>query len=340
MIKISKKKIFYPVKDELMSYLEAYRRQSGVPLVYEQMRHFSDAFPLLDKNDKDTLWKTVTYDPHLLRDLNERLSSIYALLKTGDTMVRDHLYIERVDFCEFGNSQPFRVRVVNQYNDNYDHFYVKVADASRIYGLELEHLLSPNRFNYLVNESTLIEEHIAGIPGDVFITDYFGRPDINEVRVAKEFVKFNERCFIRLLGDMRSYNWVVDITPDFEDTQYRVRAIDFDQQSFEGNVKVYLSQFFVENTPVVQLCSKHLNYPTIQQYQHEERTLIQRRAQIARVRLEALLTCMREDECSTPEKVAELREGLGSLHETDAFQGCHSMGELVSKHIEVVLAKD
>ncbi len=157
------------------------------------------------------------------------------LLKTGDLKAVPHLYVERVDFCGFGNSKPFRIRVVNEYNDNYDHFYIKVADASRVYGLELEHLLSPTGSTTSSMRTPSIEEHIAGIPGDVFISEYFEKPDINRVRIAKEFVKFSERCFIRLLGDMRSYNYVVDMTPDFEETQYRVRAIDFDQQSYEGS---------------------------------------------------------------------------------------------------------
>ena len=43
--------------------------------------------------------------------------------------------------AKVGNSQPFRVRIVNQFNDNYDYFYVKRADASCVYGLELEHVL-------------------------------------------------------------------------------------------------------------------------------------------------------------------------------------------------------
>ncbi|MFV1994300.1 MAG: hypothetical protein ACC661_02595 [Verrucomicrobiales bacterium] len=340
MIRISKKKQFYPVNPALGEYLGHFGRQSAIPVVYEKMRGFAEAFPLLDREHRDTLWKTVSYDPYRLRELNLELATIYALLKTGDTNVLDHLFIERIDFCEFGNSQPFRVRVVNKYNDNYDHFYVKVADSSRIYGLELEYVLSPNRINYFVNGGTLIEEHIAGIPGDVFIKDYFGREEINEVRVAKEFVKFNERCFVRLLGDMRSYNWVVDITPDFEDIQYRVRAIDFDQQSYEGNVKVYLAQHFVENASVVRLCTKHLNYPTIQQYQREERNLILRRVQMARTRLQALLQCMGEDECAPAEQVAELRGELGVMHETNAFADCRTMGDLVKRNIEFVLSKE
>lgn len=80
----------------------------------------------------------------------------------------------------------------------------------------------------------MVEEHIPGIPGDAFIHQMMEAPETNKIRLAKEFVKFNERCFVRLLGDMRSYNFVVDITPDIEDYQYRIRCIDFDQQSYEG----------------------------------------------------------------------------------------------------------
>ena len=108
------------------------------------------------------------------------------------------------DFCTFGNSTPFRVRIVNAYNDNQDYFYVKRSDASRVYGLELEHLLSPNRLNFITHGGTLIEEHVAGIPGDVYISDWLGRrAELKPIRVAKELVKFNERCFVRLLGDER-----------------------------------------------------------------------------------------------------------------------------------------
>ena len=85
---------------------------------------------------------------------------------------------------------------------------------------------------------------LPSIPGDEYIKRYKDHPGLNKVRIAKEFVKFNERCFIRLLGDMRSYNYIVDMTPDFEEIQYRVRPIDFDQQSYEGRRSFYLPQFF------------------------------------------------------------------------------------------------
>ena len=185
--------------------------------------------------------------------------------------------MDRVDYCTFGNTKPFRIRIVNQYNDNHDYFYAKKADASRIYGLELEQLLSPNEINFHADRETLVEEHIIGVPGDDFIDNFLEREDLNEVRLAKEFIKFNERCFVRLLGDMRAYNYAVEMTPDFEQNQYRVRAIDFDQQCYEGRRSFYRPQFFKNNLPVVKLCSHLINLETSHQYQREERTLIKRR---------------------------------------------------------------
>lgn len=334
-----KRKKYYPVGPELNEYLGNFQRSLDIPPLYEELHRFSQLFPLFDRDGNDTLWKTVVYEPEIREELNSKLIKIYSMLKTNDVKVRDHLMMDRVDFCDFGNSRPFRIRIVNQFNDNYDHFYVKIADASRIYGLELEHVLSPNRINYLVNGNTLIEEHIAGVPGDTFINEYFEREDTNHVRVAKEFVKFNERSFVRLLGDMRSYNYVVDITPDFEDAQYRVRAIDFDQQCYEGNKEMYLPQTFLENEMVVHLCTTKLNYQTMRQYQDEERTLIDRRCQVARVRLTALWEAMCVDEIAPEEHVMILRDGLNQYHETSAFSSCETMGQLVRMNLDVSLAK-
>jgi len=237
--------------------------------------------------------------------------------------------VERIDYCTFGNSNPFRIKIVNDFNDNYDYFYIKQADASRIYGLELEHILSPARINYFVDAHTLVEEHIAGIPGDQFIQYYLENKEFNKVRIAKEFVKFNERCFIRLLGDMRSYNYVFDITPDFEEVQFRIRPIDFDQQSYEGKRTLYLPQFFKENAVLVQLTLDLLSPETIRQYQKEERTLIARRSISAHHRLDHLIDVMDRDIISPKEKVIQLREELAEHYKDVSFHDCTSMGELV-----------
>jgi hypothetical protein len=220
---------------------------------------------------------------------------------------------------------------VNRYNDNYDHYYIKKEDASRVYGLELEHLLSPNRITFLTGRDTLVEEHIPGLPGDVFIKDYMERSETNKIRLAKEFVKFNERCFIRLLGDMRSYNFVVNITPDIEDYQYRIRAIDFDQQSYEGRKNLYLPQFFKENLPFVELTLKYLNKDSIEQYQAEERTLIAYRMAASRYRIMDLLNIMKKDHISAEEKQTQLKEELAEHFQARQFLRCKTMGELVKQ---------
>lgn len=339
MIEITRRKDFLPITEELESYLDQFGRRYSLPMTYKDLLGFTESYSLSDKEGHATYWATVLYPRELQQELYPKLTSIYSLLRTGDLHAVPHLYVERVDFCEFGNSRPFRVRVVNQYNDNYDHFYVKVADASRVYGLELEHLLSPNRINYLAHSGTLVEEHIAGVPGDVFIRDYLERQDLNKVRIAKEFVKFSERCFIRLLGDMRSYNYVIEIAPDFEDVQYRVRAIDFDQQSYEGRRSLYLPQFFKENNPVVWLCSTCLNLPTMKQYQEEERSLISRRHISEHQRINALLSCMKSSPREPAEKVRQLARELGEYHHTAVFDKCASMGEVVERNLEVTLAR-
>lgn len=338
MPSISKKKITYPISHHLRDYLRKYKRDTDLPLRYRDLLSFSDSFPLQDRYGDDTLWESVVYPQHLINEINQNLTFIYALLRTeGDTSVMEHLSVDRIDYCTFGNSKPFRIRIVNQYNDNQDYFYVKIADASRVYGLELEHILSPNRINYLVHKETLIEEHIAGLPGDEFIKHHFDRPLLNKVRIAKEFVKFNERCFVRLLGDMRSYNYVVDITPDFDEEQYRVRAIDFDQQSYEGQRKMYLPQFFKENNPIIKLCLELMTPETFRQYRHEERTLISRRAHSSRYRLKDLIDNMCKDRISTQEKVAQLRQELAEYHQEPLFEQCQSMGDIVKLNMRTVL---
>jgi len=333
-----KKKIAYKLSHKLSQLLGDMGRTQSIPLQYEDLLRFNNAIPIYDKKGEDTLWLSVAFNPSEMEELNRELTGIYATLKTnGDINVMDHLHIERIDYCTFGNSKPFRIKVVNSYNDNHDYYYIKYADASRIYGLEWEHILSPNRINYFVNSQTLIEEHIVGIPGDQFIKNNFNDKDINEIRLAKEFVKFNERCFVRLLGDMRAYNYVVDVTPDFEDTQYRIRAIDFDQQCYEGRKNLYMPQFFKENNAFVELCKKHINPKSVKQYQSEERSLIARRIKTSKYRVNQLLNSMMEDELSSEEKTHQLKFELSEYYKNSSFESCKNMGEILKTKLNLLV---
>lgn len=332
----------FPVNDRLRAYLKHHGREVKLPVAYRDLQRFTYSVPLKDRDGKDSLWETVVYDLREWEFIREGLVKIYAILKTeGDLTFTKHLDVARIDYCAFGNSQPFRIRIVNKFNDNYDHYYIKIADASRVYGLELEHILSPNRITFLTHQQTLVEEHIPGIPGDIFIKTYLQDKETNKIRLAKEFVKFNERCFVRLLGDMRSYNFVVDITPDIEDFQYRIRAIDFDQQSYEGRKNLYLPQFFKENYPLVALTLEYLNKDSIEQYQTEERTMMAFRLASARYRMKELLDIMGKDNISTPEKIGQLSKELSDYHlKNPGLLRCHSMGQLVKQHLKVCLRKN
>jgi hypothetical protein len=336
---ISRRKERYPVSPSLMQYLHHFGRYADVPLVYDDLLRFTASMPYENPSGQETLWLSVAYSPEVMAELQPKLTNIYAQLKIGgDLSSAKHLAVERVDYGDFGNSRPFRIRIVNQFNGNADHYYVKYADASRIYGLELEHILSPFRMSYLVRENTLIEEHIAGIPGDMFIADYLNREDLNKVRVAKEFVKFAERCYLRLLGDMRAVNYVVDITPDFEEVQYRVRPVDFDQQTYEPALEVYRPHLFPDNKPVDELVRAHLNIPTIVQYRQEERSQTARRIQAEERRYQALMSTLRKTPIAPEEHVAALAAALDEYHQSHDFAGSTTMADLLVKHLDRMLS--
>lgn len=334
---ISKKKKIFKISPYLREYLQTYGREQDLGIQYTDLIRYTSSVPLFDQKGNDTLWETVFYQQSEEKHIHEALKRIYALLKAdGDVSVIDHLYIDRVDICIYGNTKPFRVRIVNRINDLFDYYYVKIADASRIYGLELEHFLSPNKINFLVEGDTLIEEHIQGIPGDDFIKTYLRDPQLHEIRLAKEFVKFNERCLVRLLGDMHASNFVVEIIPDFDEIYYRIRAIDFDQQSYEGRRAIYMPQFFKQNNPIIQLGLKHMKPELELQYQKEERSLIASRIKSSGVNLYALLNAMTRDTISTPENINNLKDDLSKLYDDNEFLTCVNMGEIVKTSLKMV----
>ncbi len=337
---ISKKKHTYKIGQPLRHYLKGHGRSTDIPIHYPDLKNYIDSVALYDKKGKDTLWETCIFGPEAQQNIHTQLLQIYALLKVGgDMRVVEHLRVDRIDSCLYGNTMPFRIRVINKMNDNFDYFYVKNADASRIYGLELEHLLSPNRISYLVSGDTLIEEHIAGIPGDEFIKNYLNVDGFNSTRIAKEFVKFNERCLIRLLGDMHSSNFVVQITPDFDETNYRIRPIDFDQQCFEGRKNIYLPQFYKQNQAFVELVKKYISTESIEQYKREERAMMLSRIKAARWPIHNLLAAMQKEEIAPIQNVLNLGGELANYYNSNRFTKGKNMGDLLRASLLQLLKK-
>jgi hypothetical protein len=336
---ISKKKPAYPINGQLYAYLTEYNRNIKIPIFYEDLLRFDGAIEDYDKKGEDSLWIRVYYSEHERDEIDLSLKQMYMILHgdgTEDSL--PFLTVDAIDYCTFGNSKPFRVKIRNILNDNYSYIYVKIADASRVYGLELEHILSPNNINFVIYKNTLIEEHVLGVPGDDFIIDIL--PTVSEQgkkKISKEFVKFNERCMIRLLGDMRSYNFVIVASYDFDQVEYRIRAMDFDQQSYEGNLRVYFPQFFKDNYPFVKMVSESLQEESIEQYKKEERAAIARRIIGSHDRIQGLLKCMIHDNISTPEKIHQLKTDLFNYTKDVKFKRCHNMGEILKVAFDFVV---
>lgn len=335
---ISKKKPFYPISEELKGFLKAYDRWINTPVFYEDLLRFSGSVAVYDKKDADTLWVRVYYTDSERKEIDYNLKKIYTLLHSdGNESGIQYLNVDAIDYCTFGNSKPFRIKIRNILNDNFTYYYLKKTDASRVYGLEFEHMLSPYNLNFLVNQSTLIEEHIAGIPGDQFIKEFLPQcSDSEKAQIAKEYVKFNERSMIRLLGDMRAYNYVVVPTHDFDQVVYKIRPIDFDQQSFEGKLSVYRPQFFKENKALMDLVRTKLKHNSINQYKVEERSIVARRIISSGNRLESLLKIMQSETLTLTENLERLRKEIFKFTKDKAFMQSQSMGDIMKASFQFV----
>ena len=335
---ISKKKPAYPINERLDSYLHHYNRKIEITIFYENLLRFSGSTEVYDSNDEYTLWVRVFYADHEREEIDLNLKQTYSILHSdGSDTIIQYLNVDAIDYCTFGNSKPFRIKIRNVLNDNFTYFYVKKIDASRVYGLELEHMLSPYNLNFLAYKDTLIEEHIAGIPGDVFIKEML--PKCNEpekAQLAKEFVKFNERCMIRLLGDMRSYNYVIVPTHDFDHVVYKIRAIDFDQQCFEGNLKVYRPQFFKENYLMVELVKSKLQMNSVNQYKIEERSIVAKRILSCEDRITELIDICIMDEISIEKHIDMLKNQIYDYTLDMGFKRCNTMGEVLNLALDFV----
>ena len=336
---MSKKKPSFQISKTLDKYLNNYKRKIEIPIFYEDLKRFAGSVSVYNEKNIDTLWVRVFFSDSERKEIDLNLKKVYNLLHSdGNEDNIKFLNVDAIDYCTFGNSKPFRIKVRNILNDNFTYFYVKKADASRIYGLELEHVLSPYNLNFLVFQNTLIEEHITGVPGDEFYENFLPKcNDMEKAQIAKEFVKFNERCMIRLLGDMRSYNYVIIPTHDFDKVVYKIRPIDFDQQCFEGNLQVYRPQFFKENNEIMNIIKEKLEINSVNQYKIEERSILAKRILSSLDRSKEIIKCMIEDKISEDNKINLLSRQIYELTSDKNFKKAKGMGEIMKASFDYIL---
>lgn len=334
---IFSKKPLYSLSRGLQAYLKKYNR------FCEELLSYDDLLKKVEINKFKKVeinWLKVDYKKGAKEELEDLIKKIYASLKSGRYKVDSkYLSVITLEYKYSGNSNPFRVKIKNVLNDEYNYFYIKKFDASRVYGLELEYLLSPDEVSFIVYKNTLVEEHILGIPGNVFIKEKLSLCSEKEkLQLAKEFVKFNERSLVRLLGDMKSTNYVVVPMHDFDHKLYKIRAIGFNQQSHAGNYKKYLPQFFKDNESMVNLVKNTLIKNTIVKCKKEERLLVAKRILRKQTRIENLLRCMRQDSISSPTKIARLSLYFYRLTSDVSFKRTGNMGDILT-HIFAYISK-
>ena len=138
---------------------------------------------------------------------------------------------------------------------------------------------------------------------------------------------------------MHSSNFVIDVTPDFEETHYRIRSIDFDQQSYEGKKTIYLPQFFKQNNALIQLGIKHITQESMNQYQKEERALIATRLKSSPKEITDILNSMEKDVLSKESNIESLKNELAKHYKNADFLRCKNMGGILRMSLNQVLIK-
>ena len=117
---MSKKKPAYPVSEKLDAYLEQYNRKIEIPIFYEDLLRFAGSVVVYDDNGEDTMWIRVYYSDSERQEIDLSLKRVYSILHSdGSDHIFQYLNIDAVDFCTFGNSKPFRIKVRNILNDNF-----------------------------------------------------------------------------------------------------------------------------------------------------------------------------------------------------------------------------
>tara|TARA_R110002074_G_scaffold397849_1_gene588837 strand:- start:89 stop:505 length:417 start_codon:yes stop_codon:yes gene_type:complete len=138
---------------------------------------------------------------------------------------------------------------------------------------------------------------------------------------------------------MHSSNFVIDVTPDFEETHYRIRSIDFDQQSYEGKKTIYLPQFFKQNNALIQLGIKHITQESMNQYQKEERALIATRLKSSPKEITDILNSMEKDVLSKESNIESLKNELAKHYKNADFLRCKNMGAILRMSLNQLIHK-
>ena len=115
------------------------------------------------------------------------------------------------------------------------------------------------------------------------------------------------------------------------------RAIDFDQQSYEGRKSLYLPQFFKENFPMIKLIKDKLQEKSIEQYKKEERAVLAKRIISTGMRIQKLIRVMEKDTIAPESNLQQLKMELFEYTKDLNFKNAQSMGHVITAAFEFVI---
>ena len=111
---ISNKKPSYKISNLFLQYLNKYNRVEDIPVQYNDLLRYVGSVDVFDKEENNTLWQRVYYNENERFELENNLKKIYNVLYSdGSDTNTDFLTIDGIDYCTFGNSNPFRVKTVS-----------------------------------------------------------------------------------------------------------------------------------------------------------------------------------------------------------------------------------
>ena len=109
---MSKKKPTFPINEKLQAYLEKYSRSIKIPVFYDDLLRFQGSVVVYDQHDEDTYWVRCYYADYERDSIDESLKKIYTILHSdGSDDSFQYLNIDAIDYCTFGNSKPFRIKI-------------------------------------------------------------------------------------------------------------------------------------------------------------------------------------------------------------------------------------
>ena len=139
------KKPTYPLNEFFLDYLARFDRVSKVSINYDDLLRFSGFINVFDQNDVDSLWIRVYYSEFERNEIDLNLKKIYSYLHSdGNLEVVKFLSVDAIDYCIFGNSKRFRIKVRNVLNDNYTYFLNALQFVQLHTHCDAVHLCSQN----------------------------------------------------------------------------------------------------------------------------------------------------------------------------------------------------